>query len=319
MSLEKGMLLGFMLPGTVLILINTLFAMIGLKAISKKQQEAIANTIQTYLTQTVTTENTTTTNIKPKLSKSDKFLSTNTSLISLNCTPRRNQDECSKSALDIRRYKSCDDLDDQPIPEGTSWVANVSNNHCSNQLLDLKDMDSMKNLSYKIDLSSLSIDNLSWKTTEPEDMSDMRKCLNFALIMQPLFCVFWFMGVVALENSDQILPPFIFAFLWSHMVSSNTYDCHQFYNLSIKIQNVYILALVHICTVCLRPPVYSIRRMLHGRRRSQSFAARVKHGCSQPHKVYRYNTAIGDKSRSSEGKQGKSPSRLNQYNQQLGL
>lgn len=220
MSLEKGMLLGFMLPGTVLILINTLFAMIGLKAISKKQQEAIANTIQSYLTQTVTTENVASNNNKSNLSTSKKYLSTNSSLISLDCTSRKNTERC-KSELDMRRYKSCDDLDDQPIPEGASWVANISNNHCSSQLCDLKEVDSMKNLSYKIDLSSLSIDNLSWKTTEPEDMSDMRKCLNFALIMQPLFCVFWFMGVVALENSDQILPPFIFAFLWSHMVRTN--------------------------------------------------------------------------------------------------
>ncbi|XP_077303047.1 uncharacterized protein LOC143923306 isoform X1 [Arctopsyche grandis] len=217
MSLEKGMLLGFMLPGTVLILINTLFAMIGLKAISKKQQEAIANTIQSYLTQTVTTENVASNNNRSNLSTSNKYLSTNSSLISLDCTSRKNTEERCKSELDMRRYKSCDDLDDQAIPEGASWVANISNNHCSSQLCDLKEMDSMKNLSFKIDLSSLSIDNLSWKTTEPEDMSDMRKCLNFALIMQPLFCVFWFMGVVALENSDQILPPFIFAFLWSHM------------------------------------------------------------------------------------------------------
>lgn len=49
MSLEKGMVLGFMLPSTVLILLNTLFAILGLKTISNKQQEAISNTLQSYL------------------------------------------------------------------------------------------------------------------------------------------------------------------------------------------------------------------------------------------------------------------------------
>lgn len=87
--------------------------------------------------------------------------------------------------------------------------------------LDMKS-DDYYDSNIKIDLSSLSLDNLSWKTAEPEGMSDMKKCLNFALTMVPTHAILWLMGIVALENADELISPLVFSFLWIQMVRTRS-------------------------------------------------------------------------------------------------
>lgn len=46
MSIEKGMVMGFMIPAMILILINTAIVILGLQSVNKKQAEMLATKIQ---------------------------------------------------------------------------------------------------------------------------------------------------------------------------------------------------------------------------------------------------------------------------------
>lgn len=46
MSIEKGMLMGFMAPAMILILINTAIIIVGLQSVNKKQTEILSAKIQ---------------------------------------------------------------------------------------------------------------------------------------------------------------------------------------------------------------------------------------------------------------------------------
>lgn len=46
MSIEKGMVMGFMIPAMILILINTAIVILGLRSVNRKQAEILATKIQ---------------------------------------------------------------------------------------------------------------------------------------------------------------------------------------------------------------------------------------------------------------------------------
>lgn len=46
MSIEKGMVMGFMVPAMILILINTAIIIVGLQSVNKKQTEILSAKIQ---------------------------------------------------------------------------------------------------------------------------------------------------------------------------------------------------------------------------------------------------------------------------------
>lgn len=51
MSLERGMLLGFMAPSMVLILLNTGIVLVGLKSVNERENQALSAKIQEIVDQ----------------------------------------------------------------------------------------------------------------------------------------------------------------------------------------------------------------------------------------------------------------------------
>lgn len=70
----------------------------------------------------------------------------------------------------------------------------------------------------KIDLGiTLSLADLSSQSTSDiQDFSDFKRATKFALFFQPIFCICWFLGVLALEN--RCVMPSIYAICYNILV-----------------------------------------------------------------------------------------------------
>ncbi|XP_041985622.1 uncharacterized protein LOC121737948 [Aricia agestis] len=186
MSIEKGMVMGFMIPAMILIVINTGIVIVGLQSVNRKHSEMLASKIQELVDHHVA-------NWPKDQNENDENIEHNFSP----STSRKNTD--STDTLD-KEY----DEDDCQYPE-TSDGANDNN---------LKEInDYLKTLHDKGFLNMLYMDNLSFKWSWNTEGNQLKTYLNLCLVLEPFFAINWVMGVVAIENANHWSTPGIYLIL----------------------------------------------------------------------------------------------------------
>ncbi|VVC94549.1 unnamed protein product [Leptidea sinapis] len=188
MSIEKGMVMGFMIPAMVLILINTAIIIVGLQSVNRTQNEIINAKLQEL--------------IDHHLGRGDAGSSESLNVCSP-MTSRKNTD-------------SSDTLDRDSNNDEENGYA-VGMNSDSNS----EDSREMKRITDK-NLLNLwkSLEKLTWQNGWNFEGSDLKTYLNLCLIMEPFFAINWVMGVVAIENAAHWSTPTIYLIL---VLSMNIY------------------------------------------------------------------------------------------------
>ncbi|CAK1549390.1 unnamed protein product [Leptosia nina] len=187
MSIEKGMVMGFMIPAMILILINTAIIIVGLQSVNRKQNEIITAKIQDLVDQHLT-----------NWSKSDNAGSSET--LNNACTPlpsRKNTD----SSDTIDRDSNSND-EDNPYITVTMGDGNSEEGRESKRISDKHLINLWK-----------SMEKLSWKNGWNIEGNDLKTYLNLCLILEPFFAINWVMGVVAIENATHWSTPTIYLIL----------------------------------------------------------------------------------------------------------
>ncbi|XP_075987551.1 uncharacterized protein LOC142984103 [Anticarsia gemmatalis] len=195
MSIEKGMVMGFMVPAMILILINTAIIILGLQSVNKKQAETLTAKIQELVDHHIA-----------NWPKDNQMDDKNGSLDTLDniYTPgssRKNTD--SSETLDKDYNVSEDDCHyvNMAIPENETGTGSEPNIAQSKALHD-------KSL-----LNMLYMDNVSWKWTWNTEGNELKVYLNLCLVLEPFFAINWVMGVVAIENAAHWSTPTIYLIL----------------------------------------------------------------------------------------------------------
>ena len=68
-------------------------------------------------------------------------------------------------------------------------------------------------------MGTLSIADLSLQSSsENHDFADLKRSVRFTIFFQPVFAICWFLGVIALENSESNVMPIIFIICYNIMV-----------------------------------------------------------------------------------------------------
>nr|XP_012552887.1 uncharacterized protein LOC101746134 [Bombyx mori] len=195
MSIEKGMVMGFMVPAMILILINTGIVILGLKSVNKKQAEMLTAKIQELVDHHIT-----------NWPKNDQNGDKNASIETLDniYTPsssRKNTD--SSETLDKDYNASEEDY-------------NYSNNGVANDEAGENPIErsaSNKTIQDKSLLNMLYMDNISLKWSWNTEGNELKTYLNLCLILEPFFAINWVMGVVAIENATHWSTPTIYLIL----------------------------------------------------------------------------------------------------------
>ncbi|KAM3968827.1 uncharacterized protein ACR2FA_001156 [Aphomia sociella] len=190
MSIEKGMVMGFMVPAMILILINTAIIILGLQSVNKKQAEMLTAKIQELVDHHIANWP------KNELLEENKNGSIDTLNIYTPGSSRKNTD--SSDTLDKDYNLSEDDLG---IPNSD---VNVESGNESNPAKTIQD----KGL-----LNMLYMDNLSWKWSWNTEGNELKTYLNLCLVLEPFFAINWVMGVVAIENAAHWSTPTIYLVL----------------------------------------------------------------------------------------------------------
>ncbi|KAL0810491.1 hypothetical protein ABMA28_010619 [Loxostege sticticalis] len=198
MSIEKGMVMGFMVPAMVLILINTAIIILGLQSVNKKQAEMLTAKIQELVDHHIANW--------PKNEPMETVIDNNRngSVDTLDIyTPgssRKNTD--SSDTLDKEYNYSEDDCQ-----YGNIGTGHEGNGDCGNESAQAKAIHD-KGL-----LNMLYMDNLSWKWSWNTEGNELKTYLNLCLVLEPFFAINWVMGVVAIENASHWSTPTIYLIL----------------------------------------------------------------------------------------------------------
>lgn len=195
MSIEKGMVMGFMVPAMILILINTTIIILGLQSVNKKQAETLTAKIQELVDHHMANW--------PKQDQIDDKTGSIDTLDNI-YTPgssRKNTD--SSETLDKDYNASEDDCHyvNMAIPGENCEAVSEPNLEQSKALQD-------KGL-----LNMLYMDNISWKWTWNTEGNELKVYLNLCLVLEPFFAINWVMGVVAIENATHWSTPTIYLIL----------------------------------------------------------------------------------------------------------
>ncbi|KAI8433617.1 hypothetical protein MSG28_015636 [Choristoneura fumiferana] len=192
MSIEKGMVMGFMVPAMILILINTGIIIIGLQSVNKKQAEMLTAKIQELVDHHLA-----------NWPKNEPIGDSNGSIDTLGNiyspgSSRKNTDSSDKD------YNMSED-DCQYVNLGNS---NGDINCDGGNEAHIKAMQDkgLLNVLY-------SMDNLSLKWSWNTEGNELKSYLNLCLVLEPFFAINWVMGVVAIENAAHWSTPTIYLIL----------------------------------------------------------------------------------------------------------
>lgn len=193
MSIEKGMVMGFMVPAMILIFINTTIIILGLQSVNKKHAEMLTAKIQELVDHHLA-----------NWPKNEQIDNKNGSIDTLDniYTPgssRKNTD--SSETLDKEYNLSEEDC--QYVNIASASDVNEGGNEQAHQSKTIQDKGIM-NMMY-MDLSS----KWSWKS----EGNELKTYLNLCLVLEPFFAVNWVMGVVAIENAAHWSTPAIYLLL----------------------------------------------------------------------------------------------------------
>ncbi|XP_052742735.1 uncharacterized protein LOC112058103 [Bicyclus anynana] len=190
MSIEKGMVMGFMVPVTILIVINTGVIIVGLKSVNQKHTEMMTAKIQELVDHHFA-------NWPKNVSVEENAVGSleNMENMYTPATSRKNTD--SSDTLEKEYNYNEDDC---------NYVNIGSSNNDINEGGREANMD--KGL-----LNMLYMDNLSSKWSWNTEGNDLKTYLNLCLILEPFFAINWMMGVVAIENASHWSTPTIYLIL----------------------------------------------------------------------------------------------------------
>ncbi|CAG9572985.1 unnamed protein product [Danaus chrysippus] len=225
MSIEKGMVMGFMVPAMILILINTGIIIVGLQSVNRKQNEMLTAKIQELVDHHIANW--------PKNARVEENGAGSIENIDNMFTPgssRKNTD--SSDTLD-KEFNYTD--------EECHYVNICMSNNDVNSDGSKEVNEQMKGYTDKGLLNMLYMDNMSWKWTWNTEGNALKTYLNLCLVLEPFFAINWVMGVVAIENATHWSTPTIYLILIVSMhiylaaticttlpiVRSNTAPCEE--------------------------------------------------------------------------------------------
>uniref|UniRef100_A0A1E1WSN1 G-protein coupled receptors family 2 profile 2 domain-containing protein n=1 Tax=Pectinophora gossypiella TaxID=13191 RepID=A0A1E1WSN1_PECGO len=196
MSIEKGMVMGFMVPAMVLILINTAIIILGLQSVNKKQAEMLTAKIQELVDHHIANWP------KNEQLEDNKNGSIDTLNIYTPGSSRKNTD--STDTLDKEYNLSEDDCGYVNL----HLPGNTGNGECG-----IENESNAKTINDKGLLNMLYNDNLSWKWSWNTEGNELKTYLHLCLVLEPFFAINWVMGVVAIENAAHWSTPTIYLIL----------------------------------------------------------------------------------------------------------
>ncbi|KAL4706118.1 hypothetical protein ACJJTC_012917 [Scirpophaga incertulas] len=187
MSIEKGMVMGFMVPAMILIVINTGIIIVGLQSVNKKQAEMLTAKIQELVDHTIANW--------PKNEAIETIIDNKESMDTLDIySPSSSRKNTDSSDTMEKEYNLSGDDDCQ-------------NGDGANEL------SQEKTIQDKGVLNMLYLDNLSWKWSWNTEGNELKSYLNLCLVLEPFFAINWVMGVVAIENAAHWSTPTIYLIL----------------------------------------------------------------------------------------------------------
>lgn len=197
MSIEKGMVMGFMVPAMILILINTAIIILGLQSVNKKQAETLTAKIQELVDHHIANWPKTDGQMDDKNGSIDTLDNIYTPGSS-----RKNTD--SSETLDKDYNGSEDDCHyvNIAIPGENGETGSEPNLAQAAKAMHDKSL-----------LNMLYMDNISWKWTWNTEGNELKTYLNLCLVLEPFFAINWVMGVVAIENAAHWSTPTIYLIL----------------------------------------------------------------------------------------------------------
>ncbi|XP_049534866.1 uncharacterized protein LOC125950689 [Anopheles darlingi] len=206
MSIQKGMIVSFMIPVSFLIILTTILGTLGLKRISTKQTELLCESIESMIETTSKCNDI----IYPRL---PSFSGMNMSMLCRsNSYPQLEQvkDRCCQEYADCGNRHSV-----VTLPQQTAFgmTTSVSGLPTSSQYGINAMKRSFDCYDARIDLGQLSLADLTTPSmaSDVQDFSDFKKAIKFGLFFQPIFSICWFLEVIALENVHSCVMPVIFA------------------------------------------------------------------------------------------------------------
>ncbi|XP_072933976.1 uncharacterized protein [Epargyreus clarus] len=189
MSIEKGMVMGFMVPAMILIILNTALIIIGLQSVNKKQAEMLTVKIQELVDHHISNW--------PK-SESGEMNQQG----SVETLDNSYSGEHSRKNTD-----SSDSLDKEYDDDGSYVNGNGDGN------AEPENEGNKRAMQDKNQLNMLFMDNLSMKWSWNTEGNELKAYLNLCLILEPFFAINWVMGVVAIENASHWSTPAIYLVL----------------------------------------------------------------------------------------------------------
>lgn len=202
MSVQRGMIVNFMIPVSILIVISTILGTISLRKIVAKQRQVIGESIESIMESAAIKYEPSNVTASPHLSAVVNN--------QLNINNSSNNNNNNNLNTDLQNHlttviRSCDHIE-------TNGFENFTNDDdFMKSKLDLYDS--------KYNLAALSLADLSLQSTsDVPDYADYKKAVRFSLFFEPTFGVCWFLGVVALENSHiSCILPVIFIICYNIM------------------------------------------------------------------------------------------------------
>ncbi|XP_055612004.1 uncharacterized protein LOC129758516 [Uranotaenia lowii] len=197
MSIQKGMIVSFMIPVSFLIILTTVLGTISLKRISSKQTEILCESIESMI-ETASKCNDI---IYPRFpSSGTNFANRSNSYPQLEL-----KDKCCQeyANLSLENHRSIVTLPQQTT--GQQQPIGLNSFHSMKKSLECYDT--------RLDLGQLSLAELSTPSlaSDIQDFTDFKRAIKFGLFFQPIYSICWFLSVIALENVHSCVMPVIFA------------------------------------------------------------------------------------------------------------
>ncbi|XP_040155105.1 uncharacterized protein LOC120895648 [Anopheles arabiensis] len=218
MSIQKGMIVSFMVPISFLIILTTVLGTLSLKRISTKQTELLCESIESIIETTSKCNDI----IYPRL---PSLAGVNMAMVCRsNSYPQLEQVKqdrpiCCQEYADCANRHSVVTLPQPVMAAGGGVVVPFTPGlQCGTGAVSQYAMNAAKrsfDCSYdtRIDLGQLSLAELTTPSmaSDVQDFTEFKRAIKFGLFFQPIFSVCWFLEVIALENVHSCVMPVIFA------------------------------------------------------------------------------------------------------------
>ncbi|XP_049285753.1 uncharacterized protein LOC125764988 [Anopheles funestus] len=209
MSIQKGMIVSFMVPISFLIILTTVLGTLSLKRISTKQTELLCESIESIIETTSKCNDI----IYPRL---PSLAGVNMAMVCRsNSYPQleqvKDRNVCCQEYADCANRHSVVTLP-QPATTGMAITPGMTTAAASQYAMNATKR-SFDCYDTRIDLGQLSLAELTTPSmaSDVQDFTEFKKAIKFGLFFQPIFSVCWFLEIIALENVHSCVMPVIFA------------------------------------------------------------------------------------------------------------